>query len=181
MACIKTEDGGKSFEFVSWITPLSDTENAIMSQTIQLSKGNLLHTYRKIVRNSPAAVERKPNTIDAYLSKDNGMTWNFLSTVVEIGGGASNPPALIKMKDGRLCCIYGDRHRVKMLGRYSKDDGQTWGKEFVIRDNFSGSDMDTDFGYPRLTQREDGKLVAMYYWASEDIPQQYIAASIWMP
>ena len=38
-----------------------------------------------------------------------------------------------------------------------------------------------DMGYVRLVQRSDGKLVAIYYWATNDKPQQYIAASIWEP
>jgi hypothetical protein len=38
-----------------------------------------------------------------------------------------------------------------------------------------------DMGYVRLVQRSDGKLVAIYYWATDDKPQQYIAASIWEP
>lgn len=38
-----------------------------------------------------------------------------------------------------------------------------------------------DMGYPRLARRTDGKLVAMYYWASSEHPQQHIAATIWQP
>jgi hypothetical protein len=38
-----------------------------------------------------------------------------------------------------------------------------------------------DLGYPRLVQRPDGKLVAMYYWATKENPEQHIAASIWQP
>jgi hypothetical protein len=85
------------------------------------------------------------------------------------------------MDDGRLCCIYGDRDAAKLCGKYSMDEGRTWEKEFVIRDDYESLDDWGDMGYPRLVQRPDGRLVAMYYWASPDHPQHYIAASVWTP
>jgi hypothetical protein len=68
-----------------------------------------------------------------------------------------------------------------MAGKYSADNGKSWGKEFIIRDDFQSVDDWADLGYPRLVQRPDGKLVAMYYWATADHPQQFIAGSIWDP
>ncbi len=95
---------------------------------------------------------------------------------------SSNPPALIKLGDGRLLCVYGDRHHSHMAGKYSMDAGHTWGKEFIFRDNFMDANNSAwDFGYPRLVQTSDGKVVVMYYWASEVNLQQYIAVSAWYP
>lgn len=176
IACIKTENGGIDFQFVMWITPSTEKYRAIMPNTIQLSDEKFICSYRKI--NIPK--EPIESTIDVYVSKDRCQTWSFLSTIKEIKTN-SNPPAITKLDDGRLCCIYGDRDTGKMCGKYSSDEGKTWGEEFVIRDSYKSLDDWADMGYPRLVKRLDGKLVAMYYWASPEHPQHYIAASIWTP
>ena len=176
VACIRTDDGGVSFDFVSWVTPATNKYGAIMPCTIRLSPEKFLLAFRKI--NVDKSVLE--STIDAYLSTDRCQSWQYLSTVKEIKHN-SNPPALLQLVDGRLCCIYGDRDVGKICGKYSQDEGQTWGPEFVIRDDYVDADDWTDMGYPRLLQRADGKLVALYYWASPDHPQHYIAASIWQP
>ena len=119
--------------------------------------------------------------IDAYGSTDDGASWSFLSRVGEAGGWNGNPPALARLHDGRLCCVYGNRSRRQILARFSADEGQTWGQEWVLRDDFESIDDEPDFGYPRLTQRADGRLVALYYWATRDHPQQHIAATLWQP
>lgn len=68
----------------------------------------------------------------------------------------------------------------KMIARFSPDQGATWGLEIILRDDFQVDKFgDNDFGYPRLVQRPDGRLVAIYYWATEKRPQQHIAATIW--
>jgi hypothetical protein len=175
LACIKTDDGGQSFEFVTWITPLAPEVRAIMPQTIRLANGAYVLTCRKIFN-----TEFHVGLVDAYVSKDNGATWQYLSRIKEMQTH-SNPPALVQLDDGRLCCIYGDRDTKRMAGKYSADNGKSWGKEFIIRDDFQSVDDWADLGYPRLVQRPDGKLVAMYYWATADHPQQFIAGSIWDP
>lgn len=174
MGMIKTEDGGRSFEFVAWVTPETERARAIMSQTVPLANGQLLSTYRKIYRDDREA------TIEASVSDDGGQTWHHLSTIKTMQR-SSNPPATVQLEDGRVVCVYGDRQAREIRGRYSTDSGRTWGEEFAVRGGFSALDDDPDLGYTRLVQREDGRLVAMYYWATADHPQQHIAASIWMP
>ena len=67
-----------------------------------------------------------------------------------------------------------------MIARYSGDEGRTWGRELVLRDDFSPDRYgDPDLGYPRVVQRADGQMIACYYWATRDLPQQHIAATIW--
>lgn len=176
VACIGTNDGGMTFEFVGWVTPATDEYRAIMPSTVQLDGDRFLLTYRRINADKSAMA----SAIEAYVSEDRCRTWRYLSTVKEIKNN-SNPPALVRLADGRLCCIYGDRDTGRMCGKYSADDGVTWGDEFVIRESYQSMDEWADMGYPRLVQRTDGKLVAMYYWASPEHPQQYIAASIWTP
>ena len=178
-ACIMTKNGGLTFEFIAWVAPLTDPYRAVMPQTVQISDNKFVLVARRRV------VEDRNNCwIDAYHSVDGGSTWEFLSRVADTGAHNGNPPALVRLKDGRLCCVYGNRTKREILGRYSQDDGKTWGPEFVIRTGFytgeAGEDM-KDLGYPRLVQRSDGRLVAIYYWATREHPEQHIAATIWHP
>jgi hypothetical protein len=178
-SAIKTSDGGLTFELVSpWVVPCSDPYRAAMPSTIRISEDEYLMALRRRV-----VPDRNICWIDCYRSEDGGKNWKFLSKIGDTGAHNGNPPALIKLKDGRLCAVFGNRTKEKILGRYSSDNGKTWGEEFVVRDGFftkEDSDM-KDLGYPRLVQNADGNLVAIYYWASEEIQQQYIAASIWTP
>jgi hypothetical protein len=175
IGCIKSEDGGLNFKFVSWITPDLESDNAIMPSTARISKNKYILSYRKIY---PALKNKKGNMIETYITEDGGETWKFLS-VVKIFDSSSNPPALLQLKNGVMVCVYGDRHNSVMAGKYSYDEGKTWEEEFIFREDFKDTDSYWDFGYPRLVQRSDGKLVALYYWATEAHPQQFIAASIW--
>jgi hypothetical protein len=119
--------------------------------------------------------------IDAYGSKDGGASWFTLGRVGETGGRNGNPPALVRLVDGRLCCVYGRRDRRQMVARISVDEGRTWGAERVLRDDYVPVNDDADLGYPRLAQRTNGWLVAVYYWATHEAPQQHIAATTWDP
>ncbi|MCA9092906.1 MAG: exo-alpha-sialidase [Planctomycetaceae bacterium] len=183
IATIQTKDGGMTFEFVSWVTPVFETARGTMSQTIQLNEREFVLSFRKI-----ESGEGKKSSIEAYQSKDACRSWEPLSTV-KVMQVNSNPPALVRMQDGRLCCAYGDRKTAEIRGRYSDDEGGTWGPEFIIRDDFqtvaddpdAGTRLNADMGYVRLVQRPDGRLVAMYYWATAKNPQQHIAVSIWKP
>jgi hypothetical protein len=176
---IKTTDGGLTFELISpWVVPCSDPHRAAMPNTVRLADDEYVMTLRRRV-----VPDRNTCWIDCYGSKDGGKTWEFLSKVGDTGAHNGNPPALVKLNDGRLCAIYGNRTEEKILGRYSSDDGKTWGDEFVLRDGFftkEKSDM-KDLGYCRLVQNADGDLIAIYYWACEENRQQHIAASIWTP
>ncbi|MCA9040464.1 MAG: exo-alpha-sialidase [Planctomycetaceae bacterium] len=178
---IESTDGGLTFDFVSWVLPETDDYSGIMSQTVQLSEKEFVLAYRKMNQG-------KKSTVETWKSTDGCKSWTCQSTV-KVMRTHSNPPALVLLQDGRLCCIYGDRLVGEIRGRYSSDKGETWGPEFIIRDDFhslpddpdSQRSLSTDCGYPRLVQRPDGKLVAMYYWATAEHPEQHIAATIWTP
>jgi hypothetical protein len=115
-----------------------------------------------------------------FVSEDDGRTWRSLSKIGDTGKG--NPPALLRLRDGRLACAYGNRDRNQMLARLSGDRGASWGKELVLRDGYRADKFgDADFGYPRLLQRVDGRIVCVYYWSTEAGPEACIAATIWNP
>lgn len=176
--CVKTIDGGKKWDFVSWIGPEPEGFS-IMPASVRLSGTEILVTTRRR--------EESGRFINAYLSQDNGATWQPLANPVE-NCGQGNPPAMVKMKDGRICLIYGYRaleediknnlDKSEIRAKISKDNGKTWSKDYVLRDDGSGKDL----GYPRAVQRADGKIVALYYFMDKETgPERYIAATIWDP
>jgi len=174
----ETTDGGETFRFVSWIVPRDDPARAVMPAPVQLADGSLVVALRRRLPGNDTA----SCWVDGYGSKDRGRTWTFLSKVGETGRHNGNPPALALLRDGRLACAYGDRTRGKLFARLSRDGGRTWGEEVVLREDYQPDRFgDMDFGYPRLVQNHRGELVAMYYWATRQRPQQYVAATVWMP
>jgi hypothetical protein len=62
-----------------------------------------------------------------------------------------------------------------MRAKISEDQGRTWGEEIVLRDGGG----DHDLGYPRTIQREDGKIVTVYYFNDSPDSERYVAATIW--
>lgn len=167
--CARTTDGGKTWRFVSWIAPESKRGFGIMPSTVRLSAKKLLTAVR--------CREGRKRWIDAYVSQDNAATWQLLSTPApDLGEG--NPPSMIVLEDGRVCITYG--YRAAPFGiraRLSQDDGATWSKEIVLRDDGGCRDV----GYPRTVQRPDGKVVTIYYFNNAEKGDRYIAATIWDP
>ncbi len=172
--CAQTTDGGKTWNFVSWIGEEPKDGFSIMSSTVRLSKTDILTSFRH-EENS----RKGPNWIDAYLSTDNGKSWKFHSRPGENTGDKSgNPPSLIRLKDGRICVTYGYRSApYSIRARLSSDNGKTWGQEIILRDGGAAWDV----GYSRTVQRPDGKIVTVYYWSPELKKGRTIEATIWDP
>ena len=167
--CARTNDGGQSFEFVSWIGP-EPPGYAIIPSTVQLDESSLLTAVRH------RGGERC--WINAYTSDDLGVTWSYLNTPADNTGAGGNPPALIHLRDGRLCLVYGYRDwPYGMRCRISEDGGKTWLDEKILRDDGGNHDV----GYPRAIERSDGKVVSAYYHNDEPDTERYIAATIFDP
>jgi hypothetical protein len=174
--CARTQDGGKTFEFLAWMTGEPVASRSVMPSTVQCSSDHLVSILRRRRDVWDGGNSSPTCWIDAYHSLDNGRSWDFLSKVVDIEGNNGNPPSLARMKDGRLCAVYGYRGTpFGMRARLSDNEGLTWGEEIILR-----SDGRTwDLGYPRMVQRPDGKLVTIYYHTTAENPEQHIAATIW--
>jgi hypothetical protein len=174
---IKTTDGGMSFTFVSWVVGPSVPYRAVMPQTVSLGPDE----YVSLIRRRDMPPRDVECWIDAYHSSDRGRSWSFLSRVAYTGfhNSNGNPPAVIRLRDGRLLAAYGNRSLNMMLCRLSEDEGRTWGNEIILRDDFlTRKHGFSDFGYPRLVQRPDGKIVAIYYFATNEHYQQHIECSV---
>lgn len=174
IACVKTSNGGKTWKIASWVGN-EPTGYSIMPASVRLSKNEILVTTRDR--------EGDESFISTYYSKDNGNSWTSQGKAVD-DTGIGNPPAMVKLKDGRVCLIYGYRSdpdgtkTSDIRARLSSDKGKTWSKDYVLRNDGSGRDI----GYPRVVQRPDGKVVAVYYFMDKATgPERYIGASIWTP
>ncbi len=167
--CVRTVDGGLTWQRVSWIGP-EPTGFAIMPSTVRLSDTELLTTLRRR--------EGTFRWISAWRSLDNGTTWIQEKDPVEYVG-EGNPPMLNRLQDGRLCLTYGFRaYPYSIRARLSADQGKTWGPQIILRDDGT----DRDIGYVRSVQRPDGKVVTIYYINDEKTgPERYIGATIWDP
>ncbi len=166
----ESTDGGKTFRFAGWAVPWTDQYRAVMPSVVQTGKGDMVMALR---RRNPRN-EEQPCWIDAFVSKDEGHSWSFLSKIGDTGLNNGNPPGLAIMNDGRLACCFADRTSRKILLRISENDGASWDKEIVARDNPFSYDM----GYPQLLQNNKGELVALYYIATEECRHSYIEAAI---
>ncbi len=167
--CVRTRDGGKSWSLEGKIGP-EPAGFAIMPATVRLGEQGLYTILRRR--------EGAKRWQSAWRSADDGKTWTYVNDPVP-DAGEGNPAALVKMTDGRLCMVYGYRAApFSMRAKISDDNGETWSEDIVLRDDGANRDI----GYPRLVQRPDGKLVALYYISEATTgPERYIAATIFDP
>ena len=167
--CARTADGGKTWAFVGWIGP-EPAGYAIMPSSVRLTEsGGLLSAIR--VRDGDES------WIDAYFSPDDGVHWKKRSTPVP-DTGEGNPAAMLRLSDGRICVTYGVRAEpFGIRARLSGDEGRTWGRQIILRDDGGGRDL----GYPRSVQRPDGKVVTVYYFYHHHKGPRTIGATIWDP
>lgn len=173
VACVRTTDGGQTWKFLSWIG--EPGINSIMPSSLRLGPTRLLSMIRRT----------KPPRMVAFVSDDNGSTWTQQPDPVKVDANG-HPPALLKLKDGRLCMIFGIRHEktvpdgIGMYAVFSNDDGKTWGNPYLIQGKDGGN---WDIGYPRALQLPNGNVIATYYYnhTGQGDKYRYIAASIFDP
>lgn len=174
VAHIRTTDGGVTWERASWIGNEPEGFD-IMPSTVRLSDTELF----TVIRSRETDPQR--NFLKAFRSTDNGKSWTEeINPAFDTGNGGS-PPALLRLKDGRLALayIYRSEHGSRVNIRFSYDKGGSWSDEIMLR---GGDGASRDVGYPRMVQRPDGKLVIIYYWnhalMENSEPYRYIAATI---
>lgn len=175
--CALTTDGGRTFNFLGWMTQDTD-KRSVMSSTVRLREGHLVSVMRR--KHEQRFGERPSlvkNWIEGAESLDNGLTWKNLGELAETDHGErnGNPPALVKLPDGRLVTAYGYRgmtYGIRM--RISENGGKSWGEEKVVRKDGATWDM----GYPRMVVNGEGNIVLMYYYTTEERYEQHIEASV---
>lgn len=182
-------NGGAFWTFLSVMTPAVDDGAADSDRSVGLRFGAHRYFYpRGIVLPdgrilASVRCQRDPTSVlwtEMFQSDDGGCTWRFLSRVNDWGA----PGDLVRMHDGRIVCVYG--YRLPPFGvraRISEDEGRTWGREWILRDD-GGS---WDLGYPRITEHTPGRIMALYYMNLRDDPIQmnggvrHIAQTVFTP
>ena len=98
------------------------------------------------------------------VSTDGGRTWSETKDA-GLWCGGSSPPDMLVLADGRLLLTRGYRREpFGVRCHLSEDEGDTWAREIVLRDD----GLDRDVGYPSTVQFDDGGLLTVYYWHNED-------------
>lgn len=169
--CARTTDGGLTWQRVAFIGPEPEGF-AIMPSTVLLAPGTFLTTVR-------VKQDAEHSWVDAWISRDRGGHWtHFSRPVPATGADSGNPPDLLRLRDGRLCLVYGYRPEPRGIrARFSRDLGRTWGEEIVLR----ADAVTHDLGYTRSFQRRDGKIVTVYYYNDGPHSERFIAATTWSP
>ncbi|TDU81723.1 BNR repeat protein [Prosthecobacter fusiformis] len=177
---VETLDGGKTFHFLSWIgpdpldetigevIPNGDDVSSTMPSVIRLENGHLICALRHRIKS------RKWSSIQQ--SSDNGHSWQPLSILEK---GATNPVTLLSLDGGKVAAIYGNRRKVpcSISAKISEDAGATWSEEITLRE----AGRKWDLGYTRAALRDDGRVTVIYYYSTQERPQQHIEATLWQP
>lgn len=173
---VETTDGGKTFEFVSWLTADPRTFEgdgsilpaySLMPGLAELDDGTILAAMRTRVG--------RHKWCDVVASTDGGRTWRMRSRAFDHN---NNPASLVHLGGDRLAVVYGYRGEpFGIRAKLSDDAGRTWSDEIVLRDDA----REWDLGYVRATRRPDGRVLAVYYYTTADRPANHIAATIWDP
>jgi hypothetical protein len=162
---VRTRDGGLTWEHESTVGPGNEPSS------IRLSESEIVTALRSARRVAGNTVQ----TVEGYRSTDNGASWTHTGTIADTHG---NFPDLVRLRDGRLACLYGYRAPpYGIRGRLSEDEGISWGPEFRLRSDGGHYDL----GYPITAQRADGMLVTVYYFNHGLEDERFVAATIWSP
>jgi len=178
-------DGGKTVGLTGWMCDPNGAnyERWVMPSTVRLSDTHFVSALRRKINIRRAdQPDSTFNWIDVYESIDTGKNWSFLSRIAETGTPNDpyngNPPSMVLLDDGRLCVTYGVRAVPgRICAKISLDKGHSWSDEIILRQDARNWDM----GYTRSVQRPDGNIVTVYYFATPENRDQFIAATIWNP
>ena len=171
--CIRTEDGGMTWDKVGWIGPQPPAGYgyAIMPATLAVPGG-----YLCIVRRGADFDGTRKWWIEGYLSPDDGKSWHLLAEPTIDNAG--NPATLTRLPNGDIAMTYGWRTApYGIRARISEDEGQTWGREIILRADAASWDI----GYPRTVLRPDGLCVTTYYYHLPENKERFIGYTIWDP
>jgi len=159
----RSADSGKTWTFHEII---ADSRGQIpMNETslIDLGGGHIL------------AFVRTGDSVDHLYRAESvncGITWGRLAD----SGITGHPADLLRLNNGHILLAYGYRHApFGVRARISKDNGQTWGDELILRDD----GLNGDLGYPMSIQLVDGTIFTVYYFRSAGGGPTHIAGTLW--
>ncbi|MBN1556175.1 MAG: exo-alpha-sialidase [Phycisphaerae bacterium] len=165
-----TQDDGLTWQYISRIASGTPTDRPTYPTVIAVDDETLLCTmlFRGCGRHY---------TICSAESRDGGFHWTPAQPIICLGRspwtGKPSPeaprpfqtfwrsPYTIQLRDGRILVLYARRWPpFGMGGLLSEDGGQSWSREFILRDDGGCADI----GYPVAVELDDGRMVAAYYY-----------------
>ena len=105
-------------------------------------------------------------------SVDGGKTWSDPHAI----GVWGLPSHLQRLRSGRLLMSYG--HRRRPFGnqvRFSEDEGKHWSSPVTISADGQGHDL----GYPSTIERDDGKLITVWYEKMTGSSRAVLRQAVW--
>lgn len=199
-AAVKTTNAGLTWS-LSGIWPKHPHGHhggvCIQPQTVRLGENELLSVGRSCGQGA------------LYRSTDFGESWAFERDLCDMISGHHEvywvPCDLVVLGGGypgntntsKVVAVWGARSDTSSAGgpfvingsvlppgprtRYSNDGGRTWSDNVVQLRRDIGDQNGFDTGYLLATQRTDGKIIAIYYWQTNELPQPHIAYTVFDP
>lgn len=167
-------EDGKHFGEITWVDlaleKYPDRTMFCEPHGIGLSNGKILLQYRVEMPGVPFAVYQS-------VSLDGGKTFTVPKPLsVPEKAMSGSPPHMLELKDGRVVLTYG--YRLRPFGqraRISRDFGESWGEEIVLRDD----GLSWDLGYPATVELLDGRLLTVYYQIPTGHENRAILGTVW--
>ena len=105
-------------------------------------------------------------------STDGGRTWSVPRPI----GVWGLPSHLLRLRDDRLLMSYGYRREpFGIQARVSEDHGRSWSPPITVTDD----GFDHDLGYPSTVERNDGRLVTVWYERIEETRLAVLRQVVW--
>ena len=149
LCAYESRDNGKTWERLGAIPVDPSWRIPCEPHVLELEDGRLLATFR--IRSAEVVL-----TMLRTVSEDGGRTWSFPESLETNGA----PPHLMRHSSGAIVLSFGRRTEpFGQRARISRDDGETWEAEYILRDD--GPTL--DLGYPSTVELPDGSLFTVYY------------------
>lgn len=162
---VRSDDGGET-----WGKPALIGTGLNKTAAIHLGGGVWLAAARTDDRPAPEYGQE----LRQYRSTDDGLTWKDEGLLT---GHHRHPAHLLRLRDGRVLLSYGNRRDAGIEVRFSSDQGKTWDEPRRVIALAAG-----DLEYPCSAEREDGRIVTVFYAQDSPLHKGYHAGCvIWKP
>ena len=175
VAAYASRDRGATWQYVGTVPPGEGTAagDHFEPHVAELPDGQLVGATRLEFKGDDATKRAEAKGLVGFsmhltASDDGGRTWTP-TRALRYG----SPPHLCVHSSGALICTYGFRREpYGQRAVVSRDGGETWSDEIVLRDDGPSGDL----GYPATVELSDGSLFTVYY---QQMPGEEQCSLLW--